>query len=104
MDSCQLIDSIELSLNSLGNFYTALGHALQNGLDEYLKKYLVINPADWQAQFYTRQIASNPPDNAPGWCIACVSEWPRKPNHHIHHFLQSPVPRSIWFEQKAPCK
>ena len=65
MDSCQLIDSIELPLKSFGNFYTALRHALQNGLDEYLEKYLVINPADWPAQFYTRQIVYNPPDNAP---------------------------------------
>ena len=65
MDSFQLIDGIELPLKSFGNFYTALGHALQNGLDEYLEKYLVINPADWPAQFCTRQILYNPPDNAP---------------------------------------
>ena len=60
----QLIDCIELPLKSFDNFYTAIQHALQLGLSEYLEKFLVINPGDWPAQFYIRQIVYNPPPNA----------------------------------------
>ena len=60
MDHSFLIDSLELPLKSYSNFFEAVQHALDMGLAEYLKKFIIINPGDWPAQFYLRQIVNQP--------------------------------------------
>ena len=60
MENTMLIDSIELPLKSLSAFHEAVEHATQMGLSIYLKEFLVINPGDWPAQHYLRQIVYSP--------------------------------------------
>ncbi len=61
MDNTVLIDSIELPLKSYDNFLQAVQHAVDMGLGEYLKEYLVFNPGDWPAQYYLQQIVNQAP-------------------------------------------
>ncbi len=61
MDNTVLVDSIELPLKSYDNLLQAVQHAVDMGLGEYLKEYLVVNPGDWPAQYYLRQIVNQAP-------------------------------------------
>ena len=50
-----LIDFIEQPLKSRSNFAVALEALQQSALRKYTKKYTLIMPGDWPAQFYVRQ-------------------------------------------------
>ena len=62
MENTMLIDSLEHPLKSLSDFseVNQISDANQMGLSIYLEKYLVIQPGDWPAQFYLRQLVYSP--------------------------------------------
>ena len=56
MKDVNLVDFVELTLKSKEDFDCALDIMLQSNLVDYLKYFLLPQPGDWPAQFYTRQI------------------------------------------------
>ena len=56
MEDLRLIDFVELQLKSKDDFSTAYDKVMSSGLERYLKKFLVIQPGDWPAQFFCRQL------------------------------------------------
>ena len=55
MDDLYLLNFIELELKSVEDFAAAHDIAMETQLKQYMKKFVVIQPGDWPAQFYTRQ-------------------------------------------------
>eukprot|EP00794_Sanderia_malayensis_P002757 gene2757-3187_t len=72
MDNCKLVDSIEMPLKSYENFRSALSILLENGLSNYLKKFIVPLVGDWPAQFFVRQIVYNNADPISMQCTNIV--------------------------------
>ena len=56
MTDVHLLQFIELTLKSKKDFSAAYDIVLSTRMSDYLKKFLVIQPGDWPAQFYSRQI------------------------------------------------
>ncbi|KAL9974746.1 hypothetical protein ACROYT_G011827 [Oculina patagonica] len=56
MTDVHLLDFIQLTLKSKNDFEAAFDVVLSTKLAEYLKRFLIIQPGDWPAQFYSRQI------------------------------------------------
>ena len=56
MDDVHLVDFVELELKGKEPFGIAYDVALASGLKSYLKKFVVLQPGDWPAQFYCRQL------------------------------------------------
>ena len=56
MKDVNLVDFFELTLKSKEDFDCALDIMLQSNLVDYLKYFVLPQPGDWPAQFYTRQI------------------------------------------------
>ena len=56
MKDVHLIDFVELTLKSKDDFDAAFDVVLNTKLAEYLKLFLLPQPGDWPAQFYSRQI------------------------------------------------
>ena len=56
MDDLHLADFVELQLKSKHDFDAAYDVALSAGLEDYMRKFVVIQPGDWPHQFYCRQI------------------------------------------------
>ena len=56
MDDLHLVDFVELQLKSKEDFNTAYDIALNAGLGDYAKKFMIFQPGDWSCQFYCRQI------------------------------------------------
>ena len=56
MDDLHLADFVELQLKSKRDFDAAYDVALSAGLEDYLRKFVVIQPGDWPCQFYCTQI------------------------------------------------
>lgn len=54
MKDVNLVDFVELILKSKEDFDCALDIMLQSNLVDYLKYFLLPQPEDWPAQFYTR--------------------------------------------------
>ena len=52
LDNLHLIDFIELTLKGNDGFETAMNNLLKSNLADYMKKYLVLLPRDWPAQFF----------------------------------------------------
>ena len=61
MDDVHLVDFIELELKGKEPFGIAYDVALASGLKSYLKKFVVLQPGDWPAQFYCRQLVYENP-------------------------------------------
>ena len=55
MDDLHLVDFVELQLKSKEDFNTAYDIALNAGLGDYAKKFMVFQPGDWPCQFYCCQ-------------------------------------------------
>ena len=55
MKDVNLVDFVELTLKSKEEFDCALDIMLQSNLVDYLKYFLLPQPGDWPAQFYTGQ-------------------------------------------------
>eukprot|EP00794_Sanderia_malayensis_P002399 gene2399-2763_t len=72
MDNCKLVDSIEMPLKPYENFRSALSILLENGLSNYLKKFVVPLVGDWPAQFFVRQIVYNNADPISMQCTNIV--------------------------------
>ena len=51
-----LIDFINQPLKSLKNYDHACNVVLQSSMRDYLSKFIVIMPADWPGQYFTRQL------------------------------------------------
>ena len=56
MQDVHLVDFVELTLKSKDDFDAAFDIVLSTNLLEYLKHFLLPQPGDWPAQFYSRQI------------------------------------------------
>ena len=58
MQDVHLVDFVELTLKSKDDFDAAFDIVLSTNLLEYLylKHFLLLQPGDWPAQFYSRQI------------------------------------------------
>ena len=56
MADVYLVDFTGLTLKSKDDFSAAFDIVLSTNLAEYLKRFLVFQPGDWPAQFYSRQI------------------------------------------------
>ena len=56
MQDVHLVDFVELSLESKDDFDAAFDIMLSTNLLEYLKHFLLPQPGDWPAQFYSRQV------------------------------------------------
>ena len=56
MQGVHLVDFVELTFKSKGDFDVAFDIVLSTNLLEYLKYFLLPQPGDWLAQFYSRQV------------------------------------------------
>ena len=56
MKDVNLVDFVQLTLKSKNDFEAAFDIVLSTKLADYLKLYLLPQPGDWPAQFYSRQI------------------------------------------------
>ena len=56
MKDVNLVDFVQLTLKSKNDFEAAFDIVLSTKLEDYLKLYLLPQPGDWPAQFYSRQI------------------------------------------------
>ena len=56
LDNLHLIDFIELTLKGNDGFETAMNNLLKYNMADYMKKYLVLLPGDWPAQFFMRRV------------------------------------------------
>ena len=56
MKDVNLVDFVQLTLKSKNDFEAAFDIVLSTKLAHYLKLYLLPQPGDWPAQFYSRQI------------------------------------------------
>ncbi len=56
MHDVYLVDFVELTLKSKDDFDAAIDIVLSTNLLEYLKHFLLPQPGDWHAQFYSRQV------------------------------------------------
>ena len=54
MDNVHLVDFVELQLKSRDDFGAAYDIILSTKLSDYMKLYLLLQPGDWPAQFYSR--------------------------------------------------
>ena len=50
------VDFVHLTFNSKSDFEAAFDIVLRKKLPDHLKLYLLPQPGDWPAQFYSRQI------------------------------------------------
>ena len=92
MDNVHLVDFVELQLKSRDDFGAAYDIILSTKLSDYMKRYLLLQPGDWPAQFYSRQLVyesiqkyqSNfpPSELSPG-------PW-TKPTSHLDHSYPTP--------------
>ena len=57
MKNVRLLDIFQQKLKSKSDFQITLNKALLTTLARYLKEFVVLQPRDWPAQFYARQIA-----------------------------------------------
>ena len=56
MKDVHLVEFLELTLKSKNDFAAAFDVILGTSLAEYLQQFLIFQPGDWPAQFYSRQI------------------------------------------------
>ena len=56
MDNVHLVNFFQLTLKSKNDFDAAFDLVLSTKLSEYLKLFLIPQPGDWPAQFYSRQV------------------------------------------------
>ena len=56
MTNTRLLDIFEQKLKSKADFQITVNTALETTLERYLKEFIVLQPGDRPAQFYTRQI------------------------------------------------
>ena len=56
MDNVHLVNFFQLTLKSKNDFDAAFDLVLSTKLSEYLKLFLIPQPADWPAQVYSRQV------------------------------------------------
>ena len=56
MKDVNLVDFVQLTLKSKNDFEAEFDIVLSTKLADYLKLYLLPQPGDWPAQFYSRQI------------------------------------------------
>ena len=56
MDNVHLVNFFQLTLKSKNDFDAAFDLVLSTRLSEYLKLFLIPQPGDWPAQFYSRQV------------------------------------------------
>lgn len=56
IDGTMLIDCIELPLHSESDFRTAIEVVMKTKLKNYCKMFILLQPGDWLAQFYTRRV------------------------------------------------
>ena len=56
MKDVNLVDFVQLTLKSKNDFEAAFDIVLSTKLGDYLKLFLLPQPGDWPAQFYSRQI------------------------------------------------
>jgi len=56
MKDVNLVDFVQLTLKSKNDFEAAFDIVLSTKLGDYLKLFLLPQPGEWPAQFYSRQI------------------------------------------------
>ena len=56
MENVHLVNFFQLTLKSKNDFDAAFDLVLSTRLSEYLKVFLIPQPGDWPAQFYSRQV------------------------------------------------
>ena len=56
MENVHLVNFFQLTLKSKNDFDAAFDLVLSTKLSEYLKLFLIPQPADWPAQVYSRQV------------------------------------------------
>ena len=56
MNIAHLVNFFQLTVKSKNDFDAAFDLVLSTRLSEYLKLLLIPQPADWPAQFYSRQV------------------------------------------------
>ena len=56
MEDLHHIDFVELQLKSKDDFSKAHDVVMSSGFETYMKQFLVIQPGDWPAQFFCRQL------------------------------------------------
>ena len=56
MEDLHLVDFVELQLKSKDDFSKAYDVVMSSGSETYLKQFLVVQPGDWPAQFFCRQL------------------------------------------------
>ena len=57
VENCYLVGCIEQNLKSVFNFREAANVYLNTNFLHYLQQFAVINPEDWPAEFYQRELA-----------------------------------------------